>query len=103
MQVLDFPLGVRWPVLCLILLTGGSCELSSSASTVQFARTALTVPENGRWAMLIVARTADLDSVVTVDYTTTDGTALAGSDYLATTGTLLFTPGDTTQYIRVPI
>ncbi len=31
--------------------------------------------------------------VVTVNYATADGTALAGSDYTATSGTLTFAPG----------
>ena len=41
------------------------------------------------------------DQVVTVDYATADGTALAGSDYLATNGTLTFQPGETNKFINV--
>lgn len=40
---------------------------------------------------------------ITVDFATADGTATAGSDYTATSGTLTFTPGVTTQTINVPI
>ena len=40
---------------------------------------------------------------VTVSYATADGTATAGSDYAATSGTLTFMPGTTTQTINVPI
>ena len=40
---------------------------------------------------------------VTVDYTTKDLTATAGSDYTATSGTLTFSPGETTKTVRVPI
>jgi hypothetical protein len=40
---------------------------------------------------------------VTVDYATADGTALAGSDYTASSGTLTFPPGTTTQTIQVPV
>ena len=40
---------------------------------------------------------------VTVDYATADGTALAGSDYVATSGTLTFTPGQTSQTITVAV
>ena len=39
----------------------------------------------------------------TVDYATSDGTALAGADYTATSGTLTFNVGDSMQSIRVPI
>ena len=38
---------------------------------------------------------------VTVNYTTTDGTAKAGSDYVNISGTLTFTPGVTNQTITV--
>ena len=40
---------------------------------------------------------------VTVDWTTADGTAIAGTDYEAATGTLTFPIGTTAQTIRVPI
>jgi sugar lactone lactonase YvrE len=40
---------------------------------------------------------------LTVDYATLNGSAIAGSDYTATSGTLTFGPGVTTQTIRVPI
>jgi hypothetical protein len=42
-------------------------------------------------------------SSVTVDYTTVDGTALAGQDYVATTGSVDFAPGQTTQTFTVAI
>ena len=40
---------------------------------------------------------------VTVAYATANGTAAAGSDYVATSGTLTFAPGVTTQVIMVTI
>jgi hypothetical protein len=40
---------------------------------------------------------------VTVNYTTTDGTATAGSDYQATSGTLTLAPGQTSAKITVPV
>jgi parallel beta-helix repeat protein len=39
---------------------------------------------------------------VTVDYATADGTAVAGSDYVSTSGTLTFAPGVVKQVIAVP-
>ncbi|MBS1797390.1 MAG: carboxypeptidase regulatory-like domain-containing protein [Acidobacteria bacterium] len=40
---------------------------------------------------------------VTVDYATADGTANAGIDYAATTGTVTFAPGETTKPATVPV
>ncbi len=42
-------------------------------------------------------------NTVMVDYATVDGTAVAGSDYTATNGTLTFTAGETSKQITVPI
>ena len=42
-------------------------------------------------------------STVTVNYTTTNGSALAGTDYSTTSGTLTFGPGETVQDVAVPI
>ena len=40
---------------------------------------------------------------VTVDYATADGTAVAGEDYTATSGTLTFAPGEREKTVAVPI
>ena len=40
---------------------------------------------------------------VTVSYATADGTAFAGSDYTATSATLTFVPGQTTQTVNVAV
>ena len=40
---------------------------------------------------------------VTVAYSTTNGTAVAGSDYVATNGVVTFAPGVTSQNIAVPV
>jgi predicted extracellular nuclease len=42
-------------------------------------------------------------STVTVDFATADGTATAGSDYLAVAGTVSFAAGQTTQTFLVPV
>src|SRR5690606_10793293 len=41
---------------------------------------------------------------VTLEYTTTDGSAVAGEDYVATSGALTFVPGGAlVQEVRVPV
>ncbi|WP_020473137.1 Calx-beta domain-containing protein [Zavarzinella formosa] len=43
------------------------------------------------------------DDTVSVDYATTDGTAIAVSDYTALTGTATFAPGETSQLVTVAV
>jgi len=51
----------------------------------------------------VVRLSAPSNEVVTVNFATADGTALAGSDYVATSGTLTFAPGETTKAIYVEV
>jgi hypothetical protein len=50
-----------------------------------------------------VARTGDLSNPSSVNYQTVDGTATAGSDYTAVSGTLTFAPGESAKTIDIPI
>jgi hypothetical protein len=52
-------------------------------------------------AVFAVSRSDNLNSTVTVNYSTANGDALAGSDYVATVGSLTFGPGETTKSIKV--
>ena len=42
-------------------------------------------------------------AAVTVDYATADGSATAGEDYTAASGTLVFAPGETSKTVAVPV
>jgi hypothetical protein len=55
------------------------------------------------WAMATVKRGPPLDTTVTVDYSTSDGTATAPGDYDSTSGTLTFYPDEAALPIPVPI
>jgi hypothetical protein len=50
-----------------------------------------------------VSLSAAYGQTVTVGYSTADGTATAGSDYQAISGTLTFAPGETSQTIMVQV
>jgi hypothetical protein len=76
---------------------------NDAAPTVQFDATTYTVDEGAGTATITVTLSAASGQSVTVDYATSDGAAQAGSDYLAVTGTLTFTPGSTQQTFDVPL
>ena len=61
------------------------------------------VNEDAGTATFTASLSVASDAPITVDYTTADGTAAAGSDYTATTGTLTFAAGETAQAIAVDI
>jgi hypothetical protein len=76
------------------------------AGTLQFGSTGATVTEGTDFSVTIpVTRTGDTSTAATIDYTTVNGTAAAGlnNDYVATSGTLTFAPGETTKNIVVSI
>lgn len=54
-------------------------------------------------ATFTVRLSAASSGPVTVAYATADGTAVAGSDYTATSGTLTFAPGTTSRTVSVPV
>src|SRR6476620_2543935 len=54
-------------------------------------------------AVFTVNLSAASGQMVTVTYSTANGTATAGSDYVATSGTLIFNPGETTKSLAVMV
>jgi hypothetical protein len=54
-------------------------------------------------AAFTVSLSAAFSQPVTVQYTTTDGTATAGSDYQSQSGTLTFAPGETSKTVTVAV
>jgi hypothetical protein len=63
-----------------------------------------TEPDSGTSDMVfIVTRSGNTAPDVKVDYTAVDGTAHAGTDYTATSGTLEFAPSVTSLPVNVPV
>jgi hypothetical protein len=54
-------------------------------------------------AIFTVTLSGASSQIVTVDYATADGSAIAGNDYAAFSGQLSFQPGETTQSITVAV
>jgi hypothetical protein len=62
-----------------------------------------TFPEMAGVAAVAVQRIGPTNSTLSVNYATHDGTALAGTNYTATSGTLTFNPGQVQKSIIVPL
>nr|WP_316829064.1 Calx-beta domain-containing protein [Pedobacter miscanthi] len=66
----------------------------------------ISVVENAGNATFTVTLTGNVQDAFTVNYSTTNGTALAGSDYTATTGSVTFPAGSlsgATQTFSIPV
>jgi hypothetical protein len=70
---------------------------------LQFSAANYVVNENAGTIAITVLRTGGADGTIAVDYSTTDGSARAGSDYMPSSGTLVFGAGETTSTFTVSI
>ncbi len=75
----------------------------STAGEIRFSSSTYTVTESAGTATITVTRVSGSTGAVSVDFNTSDGTAIAGSDYIATSGTLNFADGETTKTITIVI
>ena len=66
-----------------------------------FSPSSYNIGETGTNVTLFVVRNDGTSGTVTVDYTTVDGTAKAGTNYHASSGTLSFGPGETVKKFNV--
>jgi hypothetical protein len=64
----------------------------------------VTEPPSGTTTIPITVRlSSEMDNAVSVDYATADGTAHAGEDYVATSGTLTFAPHERAKTVDVTV
>jgi hypothetical protein len=77
--------------------------LEDADAGVSFTTNYSTVLKNAGLAVFTVVCSNTNAGPVSVNYATANGTATAGLDYAATTGTLTFTNGITTNFFTVPI
>jgi hypothetical protein len=82
----------------------GTIQNDAPDPTVSIADASVLEGDVGTTTLsLPVALSGPSGREVDVDYTTADGTATAGSDYAATTGTLVFAAGETSKQIHVTV
>ena len=91
------------------ICTEDSRKLSHPTSATVVGPPAISVSDatvqEAEGAVLVFTATLSHASsrTVTVDYATSDGTAVAGSDYTAASGALTFNAGDTSQTVQVTV
>lgn len=77
--------------------------VGTACNSVQFSAATYSASQSDNSAGILVLRNGDTSTSATVKYATSDGTALAGRDYTATSGTLSFSANDQSKTINVPI
>jgi len=75
----------------------------NSYGTFQFSSPTYVVNEDGGYSTITVVRTGSTNNTATIQYATADGTALAGTNYIAASNTLTFAPGQQAASFNVMI
>ena len=99
------------PTNATIAQAVGECVINDNGTgaggtdddTPAFSINSVTINEDAGTATFTVSLDRSAGVPVSVNYATADGTALAGVDYTATSGTLTFAPGQTSRTITVSI
>lgn len=76
---------------------------AGGGTTLQFSAATYSVNENGTSATITVTATPAPAAPVSVNFASSDGTAVAGVDYTTATGTLNFGTGVASQTFSVPV
>jgi hypothetical protein len=99
--VLSAPVGATLPDPRGTALIGASDQPTVTTPVISVDN--ITVGENDRFAEFVVRLNAPSTNLVSVNFSTGNGTALNGSDFTADSGTLTFAAGETVKTVRVPI
>jgi hypothetical protein len=80
-----------------------ACRTVTGAGTFVFSGSTNAVNEGAGSLIVAVSRTNGTVGTASVNYATANGTATAGSDYTATSGTLSFAAGESSKSFSIPI
>lgn len=78
-------------------------DIDPSIPNIAMESDVYSISEEERDVQVKVTRSGGLDSSVSVEYTTTDGSAIQGEDYEKISGTLIFPTGVSTQTLTLNI
>jgi CSLREA domain-containing protein len=75
----------------------------ASMGDVKLSSATYSTSESNASIAVIVSRIGGSNGTITVNYSTSDGTATAGQDYTTTSGTLTFNNGESGKLITIPL
>jgi len=78
-------------------------EDDTASGKLMFSQPSFYAQESDSNAVIEIVRTNGSTGPISVDYMTTNGTAIAGNHYTGTNGTLVFADGEISKKIYVPI
>ena len=76
---------------------------NTEVQQVAFSQSAYTVDDTDTEAIVTVVLTGGTNGTITVNFNTSDGSAQAGVNYTATTGTVTFADGVLTNTVAIPL
>lgn len=82
--------------------TSVTVTIQDTDQTFQFDSKNYVVREEAAFVQVGILR-GENEAAATVDFTTTDGTAIAGVDYVGVTNTIQFAPGERMKWLQVPV
>ena len=85
------------------VITIADDEVQAASSVLSFIASSLSVNESSTTATITISRTTSVSGSMTVDLMVESSTAVAGTDYNVTTGTLQFADGESEKSVDVEI
>ena len=99
---LTFPLRISLVMIFLFLLLATSVDAAAQTPSISVHDVVVAEGNSGTTpATFVVDLSGPSSQTVTCNFATSDGTATAGSDYVATSGTLSFAPGEVQKQVVV--
>jgi hypothetical protein len=92
-----------FPLTDKIVFEAGSKLFVGVPPRLQFAAATVEVSEAAASAVISVQRTENATGIVTVNYATASGSAIDGTDFTGSSGTLTFPANETNQDITIPL
>jgi len=91
------------PTNAVVSAPGVVTILDDDSPTVSFSTNTFTIDEYTSQALITAILSAPSGRTLSVNYASSNGTAIAGSDYSAVSGTLTFASGQVSRSFSVPI